>query len=95
MGNPEDPIKWRYVRFVFQSDSGANAEGFKITLEPSSPYATAPQPIAEGALLYIDPNDCSKVVTGLSDTISTVVGVATYSDATNNSVFARVFQQEK
>jgi len=95
MGNPEDPVKWRYVRFIFQSDYAVGREGFDITLEPSSPYVEAIEPVAEGALLYIDPNDCSKVVTGLNDSISTVVGVATYSDSSNNSVFARVFQQEK
>lgn len=79
---------YRYVKFLFYSDGSSTRAGWDMTLQPNTPYATNAQTVTEGATLYLDNNDFSKVTT--DNTSQIVVGYAAYDNAENDSIFIRL-----
>ena len=79
---------YRYIRFYFRSDSGGTDDGWDMTLAPNTPYSTNIETVSEGATLYLDNSDYTKITT--DDTSQIVVGYCAYDNAENNSIFIRV-----
>jgi len=74
----------RYVRFYFVSDGSSNDIGWNLTLEPNTPYPSPVINVGEGATLYLDNSDFTKVSTDNSSQI--VIGYCAYEDASNDSL---------
>lgn len=79
---------YRYVKFLFYSDSSSTRAGWDMTLQPNTPYSTNAQTVTEGATLYLDNSDFTKVST--DNTSQIVVGYAAYDNAENDSIFIRL-----
>jgi len=79
---------YRYIRFYFISDSSSTDDGWDMTLAPNTPYSTNIETVSEGATLYLDNSDYTKITT--DDTSQIVVGYCAYDNAENDSIFIRV-----
>jgi len=80
---------YRYIRFYFRSDSSSNDDGWNMTLAPNTTYPSSTEAtVSEGATLYLDNSDYTKITT--DDTSQIVVGYCAYTDAGNDSIFIRV-----
>ena len=79
---------YRHIRFYFRSDGSTAAQGWNMTLAPDTPYTSSAITVAEGATLYLDNSDYTKITTNNASQI--VVGYCAYSNAENNSIFIRI-----
>lgn len=80
---------YRYIKFLFYSDSSSNELGWDMTLAPNTVYPSSTEAtVSEGTTLYLDNSDFTKITT--DDTSQIVVGYCAYDDASNNSIFIRV-----
>lgn len=79
---------YRHIRFYFLSDGSSNAQGWNMSLAPDTPYTSSAITVAEGATLYLDNSDYTKITT--DDTSQIVVGYCAYSNAENDSILIRI-----
>ena len=89
-GMPSNTINtgYRYIKFLFRSDFSSQRLGWDMSLSPNTQYTTAAETVSEGATLYLDNSDYTKITT--DDTSQIVVGYCAYDNAENNSIFIRV-----